>query len=177
MPITVCLHIRSAHSILLVWERRKRAAYANRTILWMMATISWRLFEHFPTQKHAASLDLRQADMNVSTSLRDAYALCNSSILWRACFRVLKAGWITVVPDPTNEHCGHRCDRFRYVHFLIQGRKHGNSDTETSHACVSYMRINLVLLLWKSSLNDHSKLKGQCSDVKNGGKRRERGIN
>ena len=36
------------------------------------------------------------------------------------------------------------------------------------HACVSYRRMKSVLLRWASSLNDHSKLKGQYTDVKKG---------
>ena len=49
---------------------------------------------------------------------------------------------------------------------------HDNSDTHAQrmlNACVSDRRIQSVLLLWTSSLNDHtSKLKGQCTDVKSG---------
>ena len=33
---------------------------------------------HFPTRKHAASVGLRLARMNVSSGLSDTYALCNS---------------------------------------------------------------------------------------------------
>ena len=40
--------------------------------------------------------------------------------------------------------------------------RHGNT-----HACLT-QGWNLFLLLWTSSLNDRSKLKGQCSDVKIG---------
>ena len=36
------------------------------------------------------------------------------------------------------------------------------------HACVSYTRMNSVLLLWTPSLNDRSKSKGECTDVKSG---------
>ena len=35
-----------------------------------------------------------------------------------------------------------------------------------SHACVSYRKMKSVLLRWTPSLNDHSKLKGQYTDVK-----------
>ena len=40
--------------------------------------------------------------------------------------------------------------------------------TRTLNACVSYRRIPSVLLRWVPSLNVHSKLKGQCTDVKSG---------
>ena len=36
------------------------------------------------------------------------------------------------------------------------------------HACVSYTRVKSVLLLWTPSLNDCSKLKGECTAVKSG---------
>ena len=36
------------------------------------------------------------------------------------------------------------------------------------HTCVSYTRMKSVLLLWTPSLNDRSKLKGECPDVKSG---------
>ena len=88
---------------------------------------------------------------------------------WRAFFCAVKAGGI-LVPDPVTEHCGQRYDCNRYAHILIQARMHANSDLETSHACVSYMFMMMksVLLLWTPSLNDHSKLKGQCTDVESG---------
>ena len=53
------------------------------------------------------------------------------------------------------------------THILIQARMHPNSGTEISHACVSYAMMKSVLLQGTLSLNDHNKLKGQCSDVKN----------
>ena len=36
------------------------------------------------------------------------------------------------------------------------------------YACVPCTRLKCVLLLWRPSLNDRSKLKGQCTDVKSG---------
>ena len=36
------------------------------------------------------------------------------------------------------------------------------------HACVSYTRMKSVLLRWTPSLNDCSKLKGECTDVQSG---------
>ena len=36
------------------------------------------------------------------------------------------------------------------------------------HACVYYRRMQSVLLRWAPSLNNCSKLKGQCTDVKSG---------
>ena len=62
------------HSVLRACMTRKRAAYAYGTNLWIPATISWRLFAHFCTRKHAASMGLRHASMNVSAGLSDAYA-------------------------------------------------------------------------------------------------------
>ena len=49
---------------------------------------------------------------------------------------------------------------FRDACMLIQ--------THTLKACVSYRRIQSVLLRWVPSLNIRSKLKGQCTDVKSG---------
>ena len=105
------------------------AAYAYRTNLWMPATISWWLFANFHTQKHAASVGLRHACMNVSAGLSEAYAT-PSLLLWRACIPVVKAGWMFIL-DPATEHCGQRCDRnrmhaflFREACMLIMIRKH-----------------------------------------------------
>ena len=58
----------------------------------------------------------------------------------RACLRVVLAGGILVL-HPATEHCGQCCDRIRYACIPIQGRMQvqANSDTEISHACVSYM--------------------------------------
>ena len=42
--------------------------------LWMPVTISWQLFAHFYLRKHAASVGLGFAQMNVSAGLSDAYA-------------------------------------------------------------------------------------------------------
>ena len=36
------------------------------------------------------------------------------------------------------------------------------------YSCVSYTRMKSVLLRWTPSLNDRSKLKGECTDVKSG---------
>ena len=41
---TVCVYVRSAHSVLRVCKMRKRSAYACHTNLWMIATISWWVF-------------------------------------------------------------------------------------------------------------------------------------
>ena len=49
-----------------------------------------------------------------------------------------------------------------------QGRMHANSDTKTSHVCISYLRMILVLLQRTSPFSYRSKLRGQCSDVKIG---------
>ena len=46
---------------------------------------------------------------------------------------------------------------------LITGCMHANSNTEAYYACVSYMRMNSALLQWTPSLNDRSKLKGECT--------------
>ena len=63
----------------------------------------------------------------------------------RAFICVVLAGGILVL-HPATEHCGQRCDPIRYAHILIQGRMHANSYAETSHMCVSYTRMILVLL-------------------------------
>ena len=44
---------------------------------------------------------------------------------------------------------------------------HG-SQTRIHNVCVSETRMISVLLRWAPSLNDRSKLKGQCTDVKSG---------
>ena len=74
--IRVCIYIHSANSIaiLLVWMTWKRAAYVCRTNLWRPTTISWQLLAYFCIRKHAASVGLRHARMNVSAGPSDAYA-------------------------------------------------------------------------------------------------------
>ena len=146
--------MRSENSVLLVYMTQKRAPYAYHTNLWMPATISWQLFAHFRTRKYAAPW--------VSETHTWTFPQMQLLPFSRACFRVVLAGGILVL-RPATEHCGQR--RNRYTHFLIQARMHANSDTETSHACGSYRRMNVVLLQWTLSLNNRGKLKGQCSDV------------
>ena len=57
-----------------------------------------------------------------------------------------------------------RCVRYFHIHSdwrIFRTRKR-------LHACVFYTRMKFVNLLWTPSLNDRSKLKGQCTDVKSG---------
>ena len=77
-PINVCLYTRSAHGVLHVYTIRKWAARAHacRKNLWTPATISLWLFAHFFTRKHAASVGLRHACMNVSTYTTLSLLLC-----------------------------------------------------------------------------------------------------
>ena len=62
----------SAHGVLRVCMTRKWALHACRKNLLAPATISWRLFAHFCTRRHAASVGLQHAHMNVSVGLSDA---------------------------------------------------------------------------------------------------------
>ena len=73
MPISVCVYISSPHGVFRVYTIRKCTAYAYCINLWTLATISWRLFAPFRTRKHAASVCLWHAHMNISTGLSDAY--------------------------------------------------------------------------------------------------------
>ena len=62
----------------------------------------------------------------------------------RTCFCVVLAGGMLVL-HPATEHCGQHYDCNRNACILIQGRKHANSDSETSHvACVSYTMMKSV---------------------------------
>ena len=72
-PISVCVYVPSAHSVLRVFMIRKRA-YAYLKNLLTPVTISWQLFAHFYIRKHAASMGLGFARMNMSAGLSDAYA-------------------------------------------------------------------------------------------------------
>ena len=109
---------------------RKRAAYANRTNLQMPATISWWFFVHFRTRKHAASLGLRQAHMNVSAGLSDAYAIYTLSLLPRL-FPYCKSRR-NISSRSCHGHRGRCYDRNRYAHIPIPTHMHANSDTETN---------------------------------------------
>ena len=80
----------------------------------------------------------------------------------RACFCVVLAGGMLVL-HPATEHWGQRQDRNRYACILLQRLMHANSDTETSHACVSYRMMKSVLLSWTPSLNDHCYMYNQFS--------------
>ena len=84
---------------------------------------------------------------------------------WRTCFHVVKASRILVLDSATG-HRGQRYDRSRYASILITGRMHANSDTEACmHACLNPMMKSFIVRR-KASLNNHSKLKGQYTDVK-----------
>ena len=129
MHVTISIYEKYATYMYIVYMQRtqhfelcmtrKRASYAYHTNLWMPATTSWRLFEHFHTRKHAASVGFRHARMNVSAG-QVTHTL--QFPFWHACFRVVKAGWI-LVPDPATGHHGRRTSLFRHACMLIRTRK------------------------------------------------------
>ena len=111
-----CLRKHSAHGVLCVYKKRKRAVHACRKNLWIPASISWRLFAHFGTRKHAASVGLIHARMNASAGLSDAYITL--SLLSRM-FPCCKSRAI-LVPAPATGHRGqcYHCRRtFNFVVF------------------------------------------------------------
>ena len=55
-----------------------------------------------------------------------------------------------------------------YVHVYANSDRRIFLTRKRRHACMSYIRMKSVLLIWTSSLNDRSKLKGQYTDVKSG---------
>ena len=55
-----------------------------------------------------------------------------------------------------------------YVHVYANSDRRIFLTRKRRHACMSYIRMKSVLLIWTSSLNDRSKLKGQDTDVKSG---------
>ena len=131
-----CLHmynvyvVHNAHGVLRIYTIWKRAAHVCRKNLWIPASISWRLFAHFRTQKLAASVGLRHSGMNVSAGLSDT---CTTHSLLLRMFPVKKAGRI-LVPDPATVHCGRRCDCASVAEthscMFIHTRMHANSDTK-----------------------------------------------
>ena len=132
-PISVCVYIRSAHRAFCV---RKRAAYACRKNLWIPASISWWLLAHSCTWKHAASMGLRHARMNVSAGLSDA---CSTPSLLLRMFPCCKSRRNI---SSRSYHCAlwvalrsrfHGWDQHMHV---LHARMHANSDTET----VTHMR-------------------------------------
>ena len=108
MPISVWVYILSAHGVLRVYTIRKWAAHVCRKSLWIPATISWRFFAHFRTRRHAASVGLVHAHMNVSAGLSEA---CPTPSLVSRMFPCCKI-WhnITVVPAPATGYRGQRYD-------------------------------------------------------------------
>ena len=77
MHQSVFAYIYLAHTAFCVsiwWGSYLRNEYAYHTNPSMPATISWWLFAHFRTRKHAASMGLRHARMNISAGLSNAYA-------------------------------------------------------------------------------------------------------
>ena len=120
--------VRSTCSVLRVCMTRKQTVYAYRKNLWMPATISWRLFAHFRTWKHAASVGLRHASMNVSVGLCIAYTTLSLLVCLFPCWKSRRnissrschwAPWAALLYDSS-----------RYARILIQGRMRANSDTE-----------------------------------------------
>ena len=107
-PISVCVYIYSAHSVLRVYYIQKKAAHACCKNLRTPATISRRLFAHFCSWKHSASMGLQHAGMNVSAGLSLLFPFSCE------CFRVVKAGQI-LVPAPATGHRG-QCYDHSHTH-------------------------------------------------------------
>ena len=62
--------------------------------------------------------------------------------------------------------CKTLCALSTYTQTLSVNFVHGNGNTQ--YTCVSYTMMKSVLLRRMPSLNDQSKLKGECTDVKSG---------
>ena len=129
-PITVCVYLCSACSVVRVCMTRKQAAYAYHTNL--SCSGSWCKCIFRGSQGHT-----------------------------RECFGVVKVGGI-LVQDTWTGHCGQRCDR--KTSSRERGiRRHANSDTETSHACIQYLKRwwNQFYFDERHLEINRSKLKGQ----------------
>ena len=102
---------------------------------------------------------------------RSKWLICIMQLLpfSRACFCVVLAGGMLVL-HPATEHCGSamiepdkHTSLLRNPCMLILICKHH------MRVCIlQYTMMKSVLLHWTPSLNDSSKLKGQCTDDKSG---------
>ena len=62
-----------------------------------------------------------------------------------------------------------KCAKTTFAGFKVYFDTHACSfGNAYANACVSEARMIFVLLRWAPSLNDRSKLKGKCTDVKSG---------
>ena len=118
-------------------------------------------------RKGVAYASLRPAETFMCACLRPTEA---------ACFRVRKCVNNRQLIDAGIERFVRRIRSLLLYHIHKQNKVcdtyiYANTDGHNFHtrkrcqACVSYMMMISVFLRWTPSLSDHSKLKGECTDV------------
>ena len=154
--------------------------------IWYGSELRMRVVHTFEYRQHAASVGIiiRTHECFGGSKWHKRYSFPSDapvSVLWRPAeywFQILPLCTVrsaTIARQTADSSvnrggggAGRRSIAVLHAFILIQARMHANSDTEAWHACESYTRMKSVLLIWMSSLNDRSKLKGQYKDVKSG---------